>query len=102
MDAFNPVSVTTAIFIALFFMDLFNHKYKNLPVHAVTGFFCIMVVSALYQARLYGTAWLLVLSPFLFIMGSIMIRDHRRYLSDLNTLHPNQSPNKYSSAPYFL
>jgi hypothetical protein len=102
MDSFNPVTVTTAIFLAIFFMDLFNHRYKTLPVHALVGFFCIMLVSMLYQLKLYGTAWLLVLTPFLFIIGSIMIRDHRIFLSDSTTLQPNSAPNKHCAAPYFI
>ena len=102
MNILNPVMVTTALFIALFFTDLFNHNYKNLPIHALMGFFCIMLVSALYQSRLYGTAWLLVLSPFLFIIGSIIIRDYRTALSESKTLHPNEVPNKYNPSPYFI
>ena len=99
---FGPVMFTAAVFLAVFFMDLFNHNYKNLPVHALTGFFCIMIVSMLVQLRFYGTAWLLVLSPFLFIIGSIIIRDHRIYLSDLNTLRPNVPKTMFDPAPYYL
>jgi len=102
MDSLNPVTVTTAIFLAIFFIDLFNYRYKTLPIHALTGFFCIMLVSMLYQLKLYGTAWLLVLSPFLFIIGSTIIRDHRIFLSDSKTLQPTPIPNKFAPAPYFL
>lgn len=102
MDTFSPVIVTAAIFVSLFFMDLFNHNYKYLPVHAVTGLVCIMIVSALTQQGFYGTAWLLVLSPFLFIIGSIMVRDYRISLSESNTLQPDTAKTKCTTAPYFL
>jgi uncharacterized membrane protein YjjB (DUF3815 family) len=102
MKVFTPVFFTTALFIAVFFMDLFNHNYKTLPIHALTGFFCILVVSSLVQLGFHGTAWLLVASPFLFIIGSILIRDHRRYLSGLTTLHPGVPKHTYDPAPYYL
>jgi hypothetical protein len=99
---FGPVMFTTAVFLAVFFTDLFTHNYKNLPIHALIGFFCIMIVSMLVQLRFYGTAWVLVLSPFLFIIGSILIRDHRIYLSDSNTLRPNSPKTVFDPAPYYL
>jgi len=102
MDSITPVSVTAAIFVALFFMDLFDHNYKTLPIHALTGFFCVLVVSMLYQYKFYGTAWLLVASPFLFIIGSIMIRDHRIQVSQSQTLQPVPYKNIYDLAPYYL
>lgn len=102
MDAFTPVTVTTAIFLAVFFTDLSNHNYKYLPVHALAGFFCILLVATLYQEGFYGTAWLFVASPFLFIIGSLMIREHRIQISESKTLKPAPAPNKYACAPYFL
>lgn len=102
MDSISPVTVTTAIFVALFFMDLFDYNYKTLPIHAVTGFFCILVVSMLYQQKLYATAWLLVASPFLFLIGSTMIRDYRIQVSESKTLKPEPAKNMYHFAPYYL
>ena len=102
MDSISPVSVTAALFVALFFMDLFHHNYKTLPIHAVTGFFCVLVVSMLYQQKLYGTAWLLIASPFLFLLGSIMIRDYRIQVSGSQTLRPVPYKNVYDLAPYYL
>ena len=99
---FDPVTLTTACFIAILFMDLFAHKYKNLPVHALTGFFCIMVVSALVQSKMYGTAWLFVASPFLLIIGSTMIRDYRRRISYEKTYHPEDPVQVFNPAPYYV
>jgi len=101
MDVFNPVSLTAAIFLAIFFTDLFKHNYKNLPVHALVGFACVLLVSVLYQNGFYVTSWLLVASPFLILLGSILTRDHRIYLSDMKTLDPNQGSNDFYS-PYFI
>ena len=102
MDIFSPTTVTTAAFLALFFIDLYNYNYKYLPVHAVAGFFCVLVVAALCQEGYYGTAWLLVVSPFLFVIGSLMVRDHRVEVSESKTLHPTPKVNTYAPAPYFL
>jgi hypothetical protein len=102
MATFTPQIVTAAIFVAVFFIDLFHYNYKYLPVHALIGVFCIMLVSALYQQGFYGTAWLLVASPFLIIIGSIMIRDHRISLSESTTLQPTEPEDTRASAPYFL
>jgi len=101
MDVFNPVIVTAAIFLALFFTDLFKHNYKNLPVHALVGFACVLLVSVLYQNGFYVTSWVLVASPFLILLGSILIRDHRIYISDMKTLQPNEGSNDFYS-PYFI
>jgi hypothetical protein len=100
MNSFNPVVCTTAIFLAIFFMDLSQRNYKNLPIHALTGFFCVLLVSTLVQLRFYGTAWLLVASPFLIIIGSIMIRDHLRESPD--TLQPTVTRTRFDPAPYYL
>jgi hypothetical protein len=102
MDTFSPAIFTAAIFVSLFFIDLFNYNYKNLPVHAITGIVCIMIVSALSQNGFHGTAWLLVASPFLFIIGSILIRDYRISLSEQTTLHPNKEPKPDPLTPYFM
>ena len=102
MDSFNPVVFTTALFVAVFFMDLFKRNYKILPVHALTGFFCILVISTLVQLRFYGTAWLLIALPFIFIIGSIVIRDYRVYLSKLTTIQPVRTQTRFDPAPYFL
>ena len=101
MDVFNPVSLTAAIFLAIFFTDLFKHNYKNLPVNALVGFACLLLVSVLYQNGFYVTSWLLVASPFLILLGSILIRDHRIYLSDMKTLQPMEGSNLFCS-PYFI
>jgi uncharacterized membrane protein YjjP (DUF1212 family) len=100
----DPVTVTTAIFFAIFLTDLFNGNYKALPVLAVAGFFCVLLVAMVQQMGLYGTAWLLVASPFLFLLGSIMIRDRRIQISESKTLKPAPAPaqNKYACAPYFM
>lgn len=99
---FDPVTLTTAIFIAILFMDLFAYNYKHLPTHALFGLFCIMVVSALVQSKMYGTAWLFVASPFLLIIGSSMIRDYRRRVSYEKTYHPEDPVQKFNPAPYYL
>jgi len=101
MDVFNPVSLTAAIFLAIFFTDLFKHNYKNLPVNALVGFACVLLVSVLYQNGFYVTSWLLVASPFLILLGSILIRDYRIYLSDMKTLQPMEGSNLFCS-PYFI
>lgn len=99
---FDPVTLTTAIFIAILFMDLFAYNYEDLPIHALIGLFCIMVVSALVQSNMHGTAWLFVASPFLIIIGSSMIRDHRRNVSYEKTYHPEDPVQKFNPAPYYL
>jgi D-alanyl-lipoteichoic acid acyltransferase DltB (MBOAT superfamily) len=99
---FDPVTLTTAIFIAILFMDLFTYNYKNLPIHALFGLFCIMVVSALVQSNMHGTAWLLVASPFLIIIGSSMIRDYRRRIDYEKTYHPEDPIQKFNPTPYYL
>jgi hypothetical protein len=101
MDVLNPVSITAAIFLAIFFTDLFKHNYKNLPVNALVGFACVLLVSVLYQNGFYITSWVLIASPFLILLGSILIRDHRIYLSNMKTLHPNEGSNLFYS-PYFI
>lgn len=101
MDVLNPVSITAAIFLAIFFTDLFKHNYKNLPVNALIGFACVLLVSVLYQNGFYITSWVLIASPFLILLGSILIRDHRIYLSNMKTLYPNEGSNLFCS-PYFI
>lgn len=98
----DPVTVTAAIFFAIFLTELFNNNYKILPVLTVAGFFCVLLVAMVQQMGLYGIAWLLVASPFLVLIGSTMIRDRRIEISESKTLKPAPAPNKYACAPYFL
>jgi len=102
MDILNPITITCAIFIAIFFRDLFTHNYKNLPVHALIGLFCMLIVAALYELHLYGTAWLFVVSPFFIIIGSILIRDYRNYLSGLNNVSKDTDTESCNKNPYFI
>lgn len=102
MDTLSPTIVTAALFVSLFFIDLFNYNYKYLPIRAVAGIFCIMIISALSQNGFYGTAWLLVASPFLFIIGSIIVRDHINFLAESKNLQPPSPPRPPPLIPYFM
>lgn len=99
----NPVVVATAFFTAIFFTDLSNNNYKNLPAHALLGFFCILLISVLCKSGMYGFAWLFCALPLLFITGSLIIRDYKIQIADSKTIHyAPPLEHKFHPAPYFL
>ena len=99
----HPVVFASAFFIGYLLIDLFRYNYEELPGHALIGFFLILIISVLCQNNMYGFAWLLLASPIIFIIASIMIRDHRRAVSASKTLPPGVEPKKqFDPAPYYL
>lgn len=103
MNTFNPVIITAACFGAIIFLDIFRHNYVELPVKALLAFFCVLVVSALCNANMYGIAWLVTFAPLFIIAGSIIIRDYWISLSASKTIPPpaNKST-KRTPDPYYL
>lgn len=99
----NPVVVATAFFTAYLLMDLFTNNYKYLPQRALVALVCILAISVLCKNNMYGFAWLVLATPALFIIGSIMIRDYNNAVSASKTLQPTAAPKeRYNPAPYYL
>jgi hypothetical protein len=102
MDTFNPVIVTAACFAAVLALDVFRHNYIELPVKALFAFFCVLVVSALCNANMYGIAWLVTFAPLFLIAGSMLIRDYWIRLSASKTIQVPPKPKKPTPEPYYL
>ena len=63
-----PSALTAAaLFIALVIMDLIKHKYRNIPLHAIGGFFCILGLT--YLCSILGdlTGWILLSIPVVVV-----------------------------------
>jgi hypothetical protein len=99
----TPVMITCAIFLSLIILDLFRHEYKYLPAHAVIGFFSMLLMSVLCEQNSYFLAWLILLTPFLLIIGAILLRQMNVVIKPAYPLShlQNQQP-KNQPAPYYI
>ena len=99
----GPVMVTSAIFLSLIILDLFRHEYKYLPVHAVIGFFSMLLMSVLCEQNHRFFAWLILLIPFVLIIGAIILRQAKLVIKPAFPVShlQNQQP-KHQPAPYYI
>ena len=81
----TPSIVIAAFFAAIVSMDLFRHDYKNVPVHVMEGLFFTILMSMLCQQQRYLLAWVLMLVPFVWIIGGIVMRNLSMQLGAANT-----------------
>jgi len=72
---FCPAAITTAaLFTAIVLIDLAKGKYRAVPFHALSGFFCTLGLSFICQSLGDMAAWILLSIPFIFILlGLFMI-----------------------------
>ena len=75
----TPSIIIGAFFSALVFMDLFRQNYEDAPIHAVEGLFFMILMSTLCHQQKFLLAWILVLLPFIWILGGIYMRNMSMY-----------------------
>ena len=99
-----PVTISAAIFVALIFLDLFRHEYNLIPIHAIMGFFTIILLSFLCETNRVLIAWILLFIPFIIIILGIMVR--KSSLQIINgsppVIHIHEKPQNFKPAPYYL
>lgn len=95
--------ISAAIFVSLIFLDLFRQEYKLIPVHALIGFFSVVLMAALCERNSYFLAWSLLLLPFLFMTMGFILRERKLAHSPQYPTTPlqNQKP-KTKESPYYM
>jgi cell division protein FtsW (lipid II flippase) len=94
----GPVTVSAAIFVSLIFLDVFRHEYKRIPVHALFGFFVVLLMSTLCTTHHYFLAWFVLFLPFLILILGLVIRKSRMQekklypVAPLQTMQPKHQP----------
>jgi hypothetical protein len=76
-----PSALTAAaLFIAIVSLDLIKHKYRNIPLHAIGGFFCVLGLTYLCSTLGDLTGWILLSIPVvvLFVGLFMMWLDSRK------------------------
>jgi hypothetical protein len=97
----GPITVSAAMFVALIFLDLFRHEYKKIPVHAIFGFFVILLMTTLCENNYYFLAWFLLFLPFMILIIGLAIRQsrmqekHQYPIAPLQTMQPKHQPAVY-------
>lgn len=81
-----PATVTSAFFIAVILLDLFNRDARRVPGHALFGVFAVLLVSFICERTNPGVAWVLILAPVLFLVLGYIVRlitsfDWKSYLT---------------------
>ena len=69
-----PGVTTAALFIAFIMLDLHNRDWARVPGHALFGVFAVLLMLFICERAGEGTAWLLLIAPFLFVGIGYIIR----------------------------
>lgn len=67
MDLCYPTIATTALFAAIFILDMRNNQYKKLFLHFLFSIICILLITYLCETGYDFVAWTLLLFPFVLI-----------------------------------
>ena len=94
MDTFLPVITTGSVFAAIIVLDGIKHTYSYLPVHIVLGILCVFIVSYIANTIGVGTAWAIVLVPFLFVFIGLLME----MFSSTKSANAPAAPNPYFAA----
>jgi hypothetical protein len=99
----GPTLITAAIFVSIIFLDLFRFEYKQVPVHAVLGFFSILLMSALSEMSSQYLAWILLLIPFIILGVGIYLYESKIRHSPPYPVAPIQTQQpRHQPAPYYI
>ena len=102
----GPIMVSAALFVSLVFLDLFRHEYKLIPVHAIIGFFAVVLMTVLCERGSYLMAWTILVSPFLILFAGFTMREYKLLhtppypVAPINIQQPK--PPKHQPAPYYM
>ena len=102
----TPIVLTAALFVSLLFLDLFRHEYKLIPVHALLGFFSVLLMTVLCDRGYYFVAWAVLIVPFLILFAGFTMREHRLLnatnypTTPINLQQPKRQP--APPAPYYM
>ena len=99
----GPSIVAAALFVSLIFLDLFRQEYKLVPVHAIMGFFAVILMGVLCEKQQYILAWTILLIPFVILTLGIILRQRD---SESETPYPvlpiQKMEPKHQPARYFM
>jgi hypothetical protein len=59
-----PAITTTALFVAIVLLDLYNREWYRIPGRALLGVFAVLLVLFICQRTNEFVAWILLLAPF--------------------------------------
>ena len=62
-----PAIATTACFVAIIFLDLYNRDWRRIPGHALFGVFAVLLILFICQKASDAIAWILLGSPFVLV-----------------------------------
>ena len=62
-----PAIATTAYFVAIILLDLYNRDWQRIPGHALFAVFAVLLVSFICERASEGIAWILLGAPFLLV-----------------------------------
>ena len=63
-----PAIATTACFVALILLDLYNHDWRRIPGHALFGVFAVLLILFICEKASHIVAWILLGSPFILVL----------------------------------
>lgn len=63
-----PAIATTACFVSIILLDLYNRDWRRIPGHALFGVFAILLILFLCQRASEAVAWILLGSPFVLVL----------------------------------
>ena len=83
MDFMNgPTLITSALFVSIIFLDLLRFEYKQIPIHAIFGFFSVLLMATLSELNSQYIAWILLLIPFIILgVGIYLYQSKLRHSS---------------------
>jgi hypothetical protein len=67
-----PAIATTACFVALILLDLYNRDWRRIPGHSLFGVFAVLLILFICQKGSETIAWILLGSPFVLVFLSYL------------------------------
>ena len=67
-----PAIATTAYFVAIVLLDLYNSDWARIPGHALFGVFATLLILFICQRASELVAWILLAAPLVFVFISYL------------------------------
>lgn len=68
-----PAIATTAYFVAVVLLDLYNRDWNRVPGHALFGVFATLLILFICEKASEGMAWILLASPLALVFLSYLV-----------------------------
>ena len=88
----SPAIATTACFVALILLDLYNRDWRRIPGHALFGVFAILLILFICQKGSDTIAWILLGSPFVLVFLSYLLSSWMEAKPTEATIDPPSCP----------